>query len=51
MLRDDGIEDFPTEHTPPAEGGLVHDSTLGVLQRDGHHQALAPLAHHALASF
>ncbi len=39
MLRDDGIDDFPTEQTPPAEGGLVHDSTLGVLQRDGHHQA------------
>ncbi len=51
ILGDGGIDDFPTEQTPPAEGGLAHDSALDVLQRDGLHQALAPLAPHGPASF
>ena len=51
ILGDGGIDDCPTEQTPPAEDGLAHDSPLNVLHRDGHHQALAPLAHHAPASF
>ena len=48
IVGDGGIDDFPTAQTPPADGGLAHDSALAVLQRDGHHQALAPLAHHVV---
>ncbi len=49
ILGDGGIDDFPTEQTPPGAGRLAGDRPLDILQRDGHHKAVTAIARHGPA--
>ncbi len=46
VFKDRGVEDLPTEQTPPPYQWLAGDRPLCILQRDGGHQAAAPRAGH-----